>query len=596
MVNDSLFLLSYFRTFRSRGVVQIQSSLIFEPEKVNIFNKDCQRGGKEVTCMSVTICLSLHSRTRTKAKPKVEVGEFSSKPVRSKPTCQAQLYLPSSQLLSIQPFITSDLLNIWTELNTDETSDYGRPISVVLETGLQNPDEGPVLDPDQSSILKAELPFWNGCEQEDTCVPDLVLHSHTDLVDVGCVIASPPQTLTVVTSLLRHVLAHRKFCSSRTIWSLCSHQGESEVSARVIETGRRKVVVFAQLENQGENAYGTTVHISTSSNLLFSSLTVKDQSDIPMECSSENSPANELICNISAPFMKTSSQVSFRLEFELSRVELLDHMQVTMTTSSEGEDKNLDDNNNIIFLPLRYQLDLLFTRDPNTPRFQIQAAGSTAFFFSRDEPDSLSHDFNLTYHIQNLGTFPVRGIVFRAEIWAVTRGGNHLMKMMDFRVEQQVSGSHCQLPQHTAANRISAEDLSHLSQLNSSNSASVAAECRLELLTSKELKVTLTGRLQLPALLAVSFRSLEILTTASIWMEPFSPMFLQEDVPVREIILEIRKEEDYINPVWIILGSILGGLLLLALLVLALWKLGFFSRRRKDKEEPVADGKAAEEL
>lgn len=119
MVNDSLFLLSYLCAFRSRGVVQIQSSLIFEPEKVNIFNKDCQRGGKEVTCMSVTICLSLHSRTRTKAKPKVEVGEFSSKPVRSKPTCQAQLYLPSGQLWSIQPFFTSDLLNTWTELNTD---------------------------------------------------------------------------------------------------------------------------------------------------------------------------------------------------------------------------------------------------------------------------------------------------------------------------------------------------------------------------------------------------------------------------------------------------------------------------------------------
>lgn len=35
----------------------------------------------------------------------------------------------------------------------------------------------------------------------------------------------------------------------------------------------------------------------------------QDQSDIPMECSSENSPANELSCNISTPFMKTSSQV-----------------------------------------------------------------------------------------------------------------------------------------------------------------------------------------------------------------------------------------------------------------------------------------------
>lgn len=43
----------------------------------------------------------------------------------------------------------------------------------------------------------------------------------------------------------------------------------------MVETGRRKVAVSGRLENQGENAYGTTVHISTSSNLLFSSLTVK---------------------------------------------------------------------------------------------------------------------------------------------------------------------------------------------------------------------------------------------------------------------------------------------------------------------------------
>lgn len=43
-------------------------------------------------------------------------------------------------------------------------------------------------------------------------------------------------------------------------------------------------------------------------------------------------------------------------------------------------------------------------------------------------------------------------------------------------------------------------------------------------------------------------------------------------IPCRQIILELRKEEDYIIPVWIILGSSLGGLMLLALLVLALWK------------------------
>lgn len=66
----------------------------------------------------------------------------------------------------------------------------------------------------------------------------------------------------------------------------------------------------------------------------------------------------------------------------------------------------------------------------------------------------------------------------------MTRRGNHLVKMLDLGLEQvedrsqrgrrweasgflhpQVSGSHCQQPQHTAANQIAAEDLSHLSQL-----------------------------------------------------------------------------------------------------------------------------------
>lgn len=65
-------------TFRSRSVVQIQAGLVFEPEKVNIFNKDCRRGGKEVSCMSVTVCLSLHSRTRSNATATEEVGELAS--------------------------------------------------------------------------------------------------------------------------------------------------------------------------------------------------------------------------------------------------------------------------------------------------------------------------------------------------------------------------------------------------------------------------------------------------------------------------------------------------------------------------------------
>ena len=44
---------------------------------------------------------------------------------------------------------------------------------------------------------------------------------------------------------------------------------------RVVEATRRRMFVDARLENRGENAYGTTLSISYSPNLCFSSLVLK---------------------------------------------------------------------------------------------------------------------------------------------------------------------------------------------------------------------------------------------------------------------------------------------------------------------------------
>uniref|UniRef100_A0A8D0A7R8 Integrin subunit alpha 11 n=1 Tax=Sander lucioperca TaxID=283035 RepID=A0A8D0A7R8_SANLU len=412
----------------SRGVVRIQAKLTFEPEKINIFNKDCWRGGKEVTCMSVTVCLSLDSRTKTRTRTNVAVWYSLVLDERRFPP---RAVLDESDRQQPRSLFLGD------PLSKQETTDYGRPVAVFLETGLRSPDEGPVLDPDWPSVLKAELPFWNGCEQEDACVPDLVLHSHTDLMDV------------------------EQFCSWRdgAAWSLCSRQRPANGSLHVVETGRRRLAVSARLENRGENAYGAAIHISTSSNLLFSSLIIKDQSDIQIECYTEDRLANQRSCNISAPFMKSLSQVSFRLEFEFSRSVFLDHVRVTMATSSEGEEGYPDDNINDIFLPLKYQTDLLFTR---------------------------------------------------ADIWAVTRRGNQLLNITDYKIKLNNKCLKCFSVAH----------------IHPRYFTSVVFCVPFELRDTQMADF----------LFQVSFRSLELLSAASVQLPASSPMFLQEDTAVRQVI------------------------------------------------------------
>uniref|UniRef100_A0A8C5HUT3 Integrin alpha-11-like n=1 Tax=Gouania willdenowi TaxID=441366 RepID=A0A8C5HUT3_GOUWI len=221
----------------SQSVVRIRAKLTLEPGKVNTFNKDCQRGGKQVTCMSVSVCLSFRSNTKLKT------------PVGNR-------FPPRAYL---------------------DEAHRQQPLRLLLQPGGQNCQQlgfSVQVRPLSRSFLK--LHYWNGCEQEDTCVPDLFLHSYTDLIDLR---------------------------------SLCSHNKSSDGAVFVVEPRRRRIVVFTRLENRGENAYRAAVRFSTSSNLVFSRLLVKDQSDVQIECHPVAILANQRSCNISSPFMRSLSKV-----------------------------------------------------------------------------------------------------------------------------------------------------------------------------------------------------------------------------------------------------------------------------------------------
>ncbi|KAK9971697.1 hypothetical protein ABG768_025051 [Culter alburnus] len=550
----------------SRSVVQIHATVRFEPSKINIFNKDCRRGGKDVTCMSAIVCLNVTSRTPIRPSQEIALSYsafFEEKRFNPRAVFDDPDRLQPQNLTLLPGEETCDHIYF----HVMETTDYARPIIFTVETELLDLEQGPALDDGWPTTVKTQLPFWNGCDEDDHCVPDLVLQSQTDLI------------------------SHKQFCAQafRAGSLLCQSQTAAEPSERIMEGSRRRMVVDVRLENKGENAYGAQLNITYTPNLRFSSLIVKDNSDIHIDCRIENKRTYEKFCNISAPFMRAKSQVTFRLEFEFSNSVLLDHIRLILQVTSEGEEVVLHDNINDIFYTLKYEADLLFTRDFYPTRYELKPD------LSLEEPGDLNPPFNFTFQIQNLGYFPVQDLQLYIAIPEVTKNGNQLLQIRDFHIDQ-VGGSHCIPPQHVAHSRASPEDLSRTSRLNYSNTLAVPVQCTISLPSNRDVSVKIGGSLRTDTLHALKFKTLELVTTASVELNPSSPMFLPEERPVRHIILEIRKEEDYRVPIWIIIGSTLGGLLLLSLLILALWKLGFFQRQKRQEEaENEANGKMVEE-
>ncbi|XP_039504103.1 integrin alpha-11 [Pimephales promelas] len=549
----------------SRSVVRVGISVNFEPSKINVFNKDCIRGGREVSCMLANVCLNVTARTPMTDPKRValrysfgfeENGYFPRVVLDSTEDPQ-----PRDVTLRID---SKHCLQVYFHVH--EVTDYTRPVIFTVNAGLRNTEEGPVLDDGWPTSLQSELPFWNGCDNDDQCVPNLVLQSSSDLLD------------------------RRQFCvrSERSSWPVCVHQRARASNERVVEASRRKVLVEARLENRGENAYGTILHLTHSPNLQFSSLVVKAPSDIAVECLNSDDTSLYRTCNVSAPFMRSHAQLYFRLEFEFSRSVFLNYVQISLRVSSEGEEMFPEDNINDIYHSLKYEADILFTRDSSSSHFEIKPE------LSQSVPVGIGPPFNLSYQIQNLGLFPVSELLFTLNVFSVTRNANTLLHLSDLDIDQ-MAGSHCNVPRVITAGSSSQEDLSLNPHMNASTSDALLAQCRINLLPQGDVSITATGWLNLHTLLAVRFKRLDLVMTGAVELSPSSPMFLHEERPMRHIILEIRKEDEYRIPIWVIIGSTLGGLQLLALLVLALWKLGFFHRQRRKREEQATNEKTAED-
>ncbi|XP_027570515.1 integrin alpha-11 [Pipra filicauda] len=552
----------------SRSVVQINASIRFEPPKINIFTKDCKRNGKDATCMSALLCftavfLSARFQTATvglrfnatlderRYTPRAHLDEGGERPA------QRGLLLPAGQEHCQRlPFHVLD------------TADYVKPVTFSIDYELEHPEHGPMLDDGWPTSLRVSVPFWNGCNEDEHCVPDLVLDARSDV----------PSAMEFCRRVLRRGPPE---CSAFSL--------SFDTSVSVLESGRRRVAVEATLENRGENAYSTVLNISFSRNLQLANLIPKDDTDVNIDCTTDDRHPNKRVCNVSYPFFRAKAKVAFRLDFEFSKSVFLENMEIYMIASSDSEEKESTKEDNFAHLNfhLKYEADLLFTRTSSLDYYEIRSNSSLERY------DSIGPPFHCTFKLQNLGFFPVEGVTIRITVPVATRAGNRLLLLTDFLLDQE--NTTCNIWGNTTDYRRTPaeEDLTRTPHLNHSNSDVVSIDCHVKLAPNEEMNLHLRGNLWMKSLKALKFKSLKLTTNAALQRRFGSPFIFREEDPSRQITFEISKPEESHIPIWIILGSTLGGLLLLALLVLALWKLGFFksgSRRRAAEQEQNSMG------
>ncbi|XP_067169607.1 integrin alpha-10 [Apteryx mantelli] len=517
---------------RSRPIVQVNTSLTVEPSAISVIQKNCQRSGTDAVCLRAKVCFRAGTRARGRWDREIDLRYNVSLEERM---LGARAAFDSSARRLLQKQLELSLGRqscVRFPFHVLDTTDYLRPLSFTVRLGLAESSPGPVLDEKSPTTVRKLIPFFKDCGDDDECVTDLVLQASMDIAG-------------------------------------------SRQSPHILRKGRRKVVVDVTLENKKENAYNASLRLRFSRNLLFSSLVLQDKSPVKLECTA---PAGHgRLCSVGYPVFRSLAKVSFTLEFEFSCSVLLDRAEVRLVASSDSAEAEatLHDNAVQLAAAIRYEPDLFLSSDANLHRYEVHSLG--AF------PHSPGPEFKTTVKVQNLGCYPVQNLTLRMALPALGYRGAAFLSVTRVIADNATCVLHA--PEEPRA-AVHPEDLLHVDRLNCSTAGCQALSCELgRLERGGEVSVHVLRAVHDAFFRAARFRSVKIVSTFSLLPPASSLLLLERTAQRRETVLEILQRKRVPVSLWILVGSIVGGLLLLALIIFCLWKLGFFSRKKPPEEE-----------
>ncbi|XP_040211787.1 integrin alpha-M-like [Rana temporaria] len=365
---------------------------------------------------------------------------------------------------------------------------------------------------------------------------------------------------------------------------------EDNLSLKIAFTGVSQVVVGVTLDvnvtvtvkNEGEDSYNTRVLIPFPSGLSYRMVSLVETGNRKVTVSCASLEAQRVVnCGVNRPILKPNTTAVFLVGFHVSPTAALGKTLIlAANVNSDYRRAPTDRMMSSSQLGVRYAIYVTITSLEESSKFQN---------FSKSD-STIQH----IYRVRNLGQrslpltvifmVPVRvGETSIWQSWNITSSEPDLSTCTEAREAPGVENYQ--------------EILARTPILNCSVGWCVRVECEIQdLKVQSSLNFTISGSVTKESVTQTGQQKISLQTSAEIRYDSqtYAHILEQNQRFVRtqtQTTLEINVEYNYFP---IIIGSSVGGLVLLALIAAGLYKLGFFKRQYKNLLEnpdvPGAEG------
>uniref|UniRef100_A0A3P8X0X0 Integrin subunit alpha 2 n=1 Tax=Cynoglossus semilaevis TaxID=244447 RepID=A0A3P8X0X0_CYNSE len=368
-------------------------------------------------------------------------------------------------------------------------------------------------------------------------------------------------------------------CNSDLVLRVTTVSKATSSTPVLVSANDRELSFQVVVKNNKENAYNTQMVATFSSNLYYSSIFPPTDR---VKCTSTQ--IQTVVCLVGYPALKTKEEEKFQINFEYSLDQLQNRAELKFEAKSDGKEERPEDNLVDISIPVKYDAGIVLSWHSN---INFYVANSTNEVVTTVQSlDDIGPEFNFTVKVST-GFFLVNLLYLTIAIPISTKGGNQLLYLtsVDTQAGDPISCDSSSLVDplkiRLRSHKVSftEENLRKTDKLDCKTAKCVYVKCLMKDFKDKsDYFVTVKTRIWSGTFISTSYQSLEL--TSNVKIETSNPDLVV--IGLKELPVELTVSKPGAKgevPVGVIVGSVIGGLVLLAVAVALLWKFGFFKRK-----------------